>query len=150
EDHQHDEHDAYGPKPRSDHAWEILRPRHVGPPLSRPASRSVGMPPLLVLPLRFGVAAVEKHVVVAKVEMVGLQPDAGHVDGVAMGGKSAVPLVDVGANVLHAGDHLFLVVRHFLEIARSAILAENSVEIGRIVVGAPLTVFGIHDGLYGI
>src|SRR5262249_13856071 len=61
---------------------------------------SVAVPAGVVLALGLGVAAVEEGVVIAKVEMVGLQPDARRIDRVAMGGEPAVALVDVGADVL--------------------------------------------------
>src|SRR5258708_35485109 len=76
--------------------------------------RSVPKP--LMFALRFGVAAVEQRVVVVQVEMVRLQPHARCVHRVAMGGNTAGPLVDVGADVLGAGDAFIAAERRCLAV----------------------------------
>src|SRR4029077_3772458 len=96
----------------------------VDPSLSWPALLGSVPEPLMVA-LRLGVAVVEQRVVIVQVEMVCLQPDARRVDRVAMGREAAVPLVDVGADVLGAGDDVVAVMRHFLEIFVAAVALEN-------------------------
>src|SRR5215813_5453002 len=81
---------------------------------------------------------------------MGLQPNARRVDGVAMRGEAAVALVDVGADVLDAGDDLVFVVGYLLEIAVAAVVFEDSLEVGGVTVGTVRAVFFIHNSLNSV
>ena len=66
------------------------------------------MPVAIVVAVGLRQAVAEEAIVVFELHMVDLQPHARNVDGVAMGGESAVRVVDVvaGGQARKAGDLL--------------------------------------------
>src|SRR5271166_5042574 len=108
------------------------------------------MPARLMLSLGFGVAAVEQRVVIVEIEVMGLQPNAGRINRVAMGGEASVPAVDIGADVLGAVDDLVAVMGNLANILLAAVALENPAEIGVVAIGPPGPIFGRNDRVHGV
>src|SRR3954452_7992911 len=91
-----------------------------------PSSRRV---PTLVVQLVFlRQPATEELLVVLVLDVMGLQPNAGHVDRVRVRREAPVRLVDVGADVARAGDHVGRVVAGLLEVLGSEFAAIDALE----------------------
>jgi hypothetical protein len=68
---------------------------------------TVGRVPSLVVHLvLLGQPVTEELLVVAVLQVVGLEPHPGNMEGVAVRGEPSVGLVDVRADVARAGDHV--------------------------------------------
>src|SRR5215212_1460726 len=74
------------------------------------------MPHVIVGTVYVGQAPAEEAVVVLLLDMMGLQPHAGHVDRLAVRWESAVRLVDVGADVPRALDDIGGVIARLVQV----------------------------------
>ena len=68
----------------------------------------------IVVFVRFSQAVAEVPSVVLGLNVMHLEPDARNVDRVAMSGEAAMGVIDIGADVLDAVDHVRAVDRRFL------------------------------------
>jgi hypothetical protein len=74
------------------------------------------MPDVIVTAMHIGQAVPEVLLVVALLDVVDLQPDSGHVDGLDMRGESPVSVVDVLADVASTCDDILAVLARLGEI----------------------------------
>src|SRR6266702_3091749 len=74
------------------------------------------VPGVIVIAMGLRQAVLEEGVVVILLDMMDLQPDARRMDRLDMGGKAAVRLVNVGADVPRAGDHVLRIDARLLEV----------------------------------
>src|SRR5262245_66385998 len=94
------------------------------------------MPGLVVVAMDLREAVAEVGVVVFLLEVMDLQPDARRMDRLDVGREAAVRLVDVGADVARAVDHVLGIDARLLEIGRAERAAVELREGRGVAVGA--------------
>ena len=67
------------------------------------------VPVLVVRSVDFGQTGAKEAIVVLNVRVMDLDPHAGNMDRIDMRWKAPMRLVDIGANIAHAGDHIVTV-----------------------------------------
>src|SRR3984893_8097503 len=116
--------------------------RH-SPPRAPRLRRAV--PGVVVIAVGLRQAVLEEGVVIVLLDMMGLQPDARGMDRLDMGGKAAVRLVDVGADVPGTGDHVLRIDARLLEVGLAVGAPIDLVERRGVAVDAVRPELGGHD-----
>src|SRR6266567_3176045 len=131
-----------------------MRPLSPEKPVARNATFSAwlvarlrrAVPGVIVIAMGLRQAVLEEGVVVILLDMMSLQPDARRMDRLDMGGKAAVRLVDVGADVPRAGDHVLRIDARLLEVGLAVGALVDLVERTGVAVDAVRAELGGHDG----
>src|SRR5215217_2619898 len=85
---------------------------------ARARARCSCVPGAVVAAMGVSQAVLEEALVVLLLHVVGLHPHAGDMDGLDVRRKAPVGLVDVGADVARARDHVLAVLAGLGEVAR--------------------------------
>src|SRR5215467_5451182 len=89
-----------------------------------------GVPSLVVHLVLFGQSVAEELLVIAFLNVMGLEPHARHMDGVAVRGEPPVGLEDVGTYVAGTCDHIRGVVAGLVEVLGAELTAVDAGEQG--------------------
>jgi hypothetical protein len=116
----------------------------------RVGASGLGVPVPVVGAVRFGHAILEELLVILILNVVSLHPNPGDVYGLAMRGEPPVSLVDIGAEVRAAGDHIFAVVARLFQVLRPEIAFVDPLEQRRVGLDPSWSELVLHhyaDGL---